>query len=148
MSRKPNESTALRTSTKVSSAVAVVTLVGRLEPSAMSTCRAALDAVVRVRAPRLVLDLSRAELQPESIAMLTWMHRYAGHFGITLTLTGVSRVVTRILEQEHLDSVFQVRPTNHAQRRATARADHRDQWPGSGRRSTLPPESRTRQGPA
>jgi hypothetical protein len=81
-----------------------------------------------------VLDLSRAELQPESIAMLKWMYRYAGHFGIILTLTGVSRVVTRILEQEHLDSVFQVRPTNQAQRRATARADHRDQWPGADRR--------------
>jgi anti-anti-sigma factor len=135
--RESIETYEFQVSTRVTAGVAVITVAGRLEPSTMPTCRSALDAILRLRAPQIVVDLSRAELDPESIAMLTWMRHYVGHFGVTLTLTGVSRVVRRILEREHLDSVFRVRPTDHAQRMATARADHRDQWPGVHRQSPL-----------
>jgi anti-anti-sigma regulatory factor len=131
----------LRTSTRVTAGVAVITFVGRLVPSTMPTCRTALDAVLHNRVPEVVLDLSRAELDPTSIAMLTWMHRYVAHFGVSLTLSGVSRVVSEILEREHLDSVFRVRPTDHAERRATARADHGDQWPTPGRQRRSSPSA-------
>jgi anti-anti-sigma factor len=141
-----NKTSTFQVSTRVTSGVAVVTVEGRLEPSAMHTCRSALDAILRLRAPRIVLDLSQAQLDPESIAMLTSMRRYVGHFGVTLTLTGVSRVVRQILERDHLDSVFRVRPTDHTQRRATARADHRDQWPGARQPSTLRSARPARQG--
>lgn len=138
----------LRTSTKVIAGVAVITFTGRLVPPTMPTCRTALDAVLHHRVPQVVLDLSRAELDPTSIAMLTWMHRYVAHFGVSLTLTGVSRVVSEVLEREHLDSMFRVRPTDHAERRATARADHGDQWPTPGRPSTRPPGRPPVPGPA
>jgi anti-anti-sigma factor len=143
--RQTNEIASFQVSTRVSAGVAVLTCAGRLEPPAMPTCRGALDAILRLRAPQIVLDLSRAQLDPESITMLIWMHRYVGHFGVTLTLTGVSRAVSRVLEQDHLDSLFQVRPTDHAQRKATARAEHRDQWPSVRQPSTLHPARPARQ---
>jgi anti-anti-sigma regulatory factor len=132
-------------STKVTAGVAMVTVSGPLGPSAMPSCRATLDAILRLRAPRVEVDLSRAWLDPESITMLIWMHRYVGHFGVSLTLTGVGHVVAQILERDHLDGVFKIRPTDRAQRRAVARAEHRDQWPTPVHPPTLPSTGPDRQ---
>ncbi len=95
----------------------------------MTTCHSTLDTIVRLRLPQIVLDLSQVQLDPESITILMWMRRYVGRFGITLTLTGVSRTVRQILKDQPLDTAIPQRPADRTQRRAIARAERRDQWP-------------------
>jgi hypothetical protein len=119
-----------RASMRVSAGVALVTLVGRLEPSAMPTCRSTLDAVLRIRAPQIVLDLSQAQLDPESIDLLRWMHRYVAHFGVQLSLTGVHHHELQMLRRDRLDGVLPVLPTDPDRKRAAARAERRDRAPG------------------
>jgi hypothetical protein len=119
-----------RASIRVTAGVALVTLVGRLEPSAMSTCRGTLDAVLRIRTPQIVLDLSQAQLDPGSIDLLKWMHAYVAHFGVQLSLTGVHHLQLEILRLDHLGGVLPVLPTDPDQRRAAARAERRDRSPG------------------
>jgi anti-anti-sigma factor len=117
-------------SVRVSAGVAVVTLAGRLEPSAMPACRKALDSVLRIRAPQIVLDLSQAQLDPASIGLLRSMRGYMAHFGVALSLTGVHHLVLQMLKRDHLDSLLPVLPVDPAQKRAAGRAARREQSPG------------------
>jgi len=132
-------------SMQVDAGVAVVTVSGRLEPSALPTLRGVLDSILRIRAPEIVLDLSRSQLDDESIALVLWMQRHVAHFGVTLTLIGVNHTVLRMLRRHRLDSLIRLRPTDPAQRRALARAEHRDQWTVPDHPTTLRPASPTGQ---
>lgn len=132
-------------SVQVDAGVAVVTVSGRLDPSALPVLRGVLDSILRIRAPQIVLDLSRSQLDDESMALVLWMHRHVGHFGVTLSLIGVNHTVLPMLRRHHLDSLIRLRPTDPVQRRARARAEHRDQWTAPDHPTTLRPASPTGQ---
>jgi hypothetical protein len=120
----------VRTTIRVTAGVAQMTVVGRLEPSTMPTVRAALDAVLRIRTPQIELDLSRAQIGPESVPLLTWMHRYVSHFGVSLMLSGVHHCALHLLKNDRLGAALPVRPANPHRQRAAARAEREERAPG------------------
>ena len=67
---------------KVVRGVAVLKCTGELDASAVTACRDVLNAVLRIRAARIVLDLEDAQVGEPSIPLLAEIARIAARHGV------------------------------------------------------------------
>ena len=82
---------------RVIEGVAVLRLEGDLHEQAISPCRNALTAALRIRTARIVVDLEAATVDEQSIPLLAEMAQVTGRHGVVLDLVGFPPVLRAAL---------------------------------------------------
>jgi anti-anti-sigma regulatory factor len=86
---------------------------GSLIADAVKPCREALDAVLRMRPTRMVMDLGGVrEADRTTVALLEAMRRFAHWHGVALSLAAVPGVVQVRFEGVRVDPPFDVHSTS------------------------------------
>jgi anti-anti-sigma regulatory factor len=123
------------TSVHAVSGIPIMSVEGALIAASAKPCREALDAVLRMRPTRMVIDLGAVrEADRTTVDLLEAMRRFAHWHGVALSLASVPGVVQVRLEGSMVDPPFDVHSTSD--RAVTAALT----MPRS-RRSTIPRDS-------
>ncbi len=96
--------------TRVTAGVAVLTLVGRLDASALPACSKAVQAALKVRTARAVVDLDDALLVDGSAQVLQRIKDFFARRGVTMTLVTASHESLSWLH-ETVQERYRVLPT-------------------------------------
>lgn len=97
-------------STRVAAGVAVLTLAGRLDAASLPVLRRAVEAALKVRTSRVVVDLNDAQLCAESAFVLRWVRSTLARQGASLTLVSAEHASLTWLHEEGHDA-YRVLPT-------------------------------------
>jgi anti-anti-sigma factor len=97
--------------TRVRAGVAVITLSGTLDAAALPACRHAVDAAVKVRTSRVVLDLNGVTFGDASAGVLRLIRQSLARRGATLSIVAASHEATTWLQEADPESAYRVLPT-------------------------------------
>jgi len=98
-----------RTSVHAVSGIPIMIVEGALVAATAKPCREALDAVLRMRPTRMVMDLGGVrESDRTTVSLLEAMRRFAHWHGVAMSLAAVPGVVSVRFEGVALDPPFDV----------------------------------------
>jgi len=101
------------TSIRSISGIPVVVVEGNLAVRTAKPCREAIDAVLRMRPTRMVLDLGGVrDCDRTSVELLDAMRRFAHWHGVALSLAAVPGVVASRLEAAAPEPPFDIHATS------------------------------------
>jgi anti-anti-sigma regulatory factor len=104
-----------RTTTSVHtvSGIPILVIEGALVAATAKPCREAVDAILRMRPTRMVLDLGGVrEADRTSIELLEAMRRFAHWHGVALSMAAVPAVVAMRLESARVNPPFDMHATS------------------------------------
>jgi len=94
------------------SGIPIVVVEGALVASTAKPCRDALDAVLRMRPTRMVVDLGGVrETDATTVSLLEAVRRFAHWHGVAMSLAAVPGVVQMRFEAAWIDPPFDVHST-------------------------------------
>lgn len=102
-----------RTSVHAVSGIPILMVEGALVAASAKPCREALDAVLRMRPTRMVIDLGGVrESDRTTVSLLEAMRRFAHWHGVALSLAAVPGVVSVRFEGMTIQPPFDVHSTS------------------------------------
>lgn len=102
-----------RTSVHAVSGIPILIVEGALVAATARPCREAIDAVLRMRPTRMVMDLGGVrETDRTTVSLLEAMRRFAHWHGIAMSLAAVPGVVQVRFEDTRVDPPFDVHATS------------------------------------
>ncbi len=102
-----------RTSVHAVSGIPIMVVEGALIAASAKPCREALDAVLRMRPTRMVMDLGGVrESDRTTVSLLEAMRRFAHWHGVAMSLAAVPGVVQVRFEGVAIDPPFDVHSTS------------------------------------
>ena len=102
-----------RTSVHAVSGIPIMVVEGALVAGTARPCREALDAVLRMRPTRMVMDLGGVrDTDRTTVSLLEAMRRFAHWHGVAMSLAAVPGVVSVRFEGVAIDPPFDVHSTS------------------------------------
>lgn len=109
----------------VAAGVPVVVCEGHLGPERVRELNVTFAGAVRLRPRRIVLDLSRAAIDEESVPVLGWLRRFTGRHGVKFVLAAVPPRAVGVLRQAQVAPLYEIHATVDLALATAAREAHR-----------------------